>query len=161
MKFRQLPLMAQGIIVLVGLAALTGIGVFVYNKLKQIGENKEDREEANLAKDELDQLLQTGQTPTFSEAEAQTKTNVLIAAANYCDPTESGAQQIMAVVYSIKNKADWYLLTSKFGTRTWADCSINPWGEVSGSLAKLLTDELGASQMAEVRRHLGQFQINF
>jgi hypothetical protein len=158
MKFRQLPLMAQGIIVLVGLAALTGVGVLVYNKIKSIGETREDKEEANLAEDALDQLLQTGQSPTFSDVEAQTKTNILISAATDCDPWGSGAQQIMAVIYSIKNKADWYLLSSKFGVRDWADCGF---GEVNGSLSKLLTEELDSSQMAEVRRHLGQFQINF
>jgi len=158
MKFKQLPFQAQAIIVLVGLAALTGIGFLVYNKIKSIGETRDDKAESNLAKDELDQLLQTGQNPTFTEVEAQTKTNILINAANDCDPTGSGAQEIMAVIYSVRNKADWYLLSSKFGVRDWEDCF---WGEVNGSISKLLTEELDSSQMAEVRRHLGQFQINF
>ena len=150
--------MAQGVIILIGLAALTGVGVFVYKKISKLGENKEDKEEANLAESALDQLLQTGQNPTFTELEAQTKTNILVNAANDCDPTGSGAQQIMAVIYSVKNKADWYLLNSKFGVRDWNDCFF---GTVSGSITTLLTDELDSSQMAEVRRHLGQFQINF
>jgi hypothetical protein len=63
----------------------------------------------------------------------------------------------MQVIYSIKNKADWYLLSSKFGVRTWDDC---PYGSVSGSISVLFVEELDSGQMQEVRRHLGQFGIN-
>ena len=157
-KFKQLPFVAQAVITLVGVAAVAGVGVFVYKKLASIGQNKESREEAQAAGSELDQLLNTGIRPTFTDAEAQAKTNLLITAANGCDPWEQGATQIMAVVYSCKNAADWYLLNSKFGVRSWEGC---PYGTESGSLTTLLTSELGSSQMSEVRRHLGQFGINF
>jgi hypothetical protein len=154
---KQIPIQVKIIFALVGVAALAGIGFFVYKKLQKIGENKEDREEAKESENQLEQLGNQGINPTFSEAEAQSKTNTLVAAANDCDPWGQGAQQIMQVIYSIKNKADWYLLSSKFGVRTWDDC---PYGSESGSISVLFVEELDSSQMQEVRRHLGQFGIS-
>jgi len=152
-----LPIQVKAILTLVGIAALVGVGFFVYKKLKKIGSEREDREEAQQSENELDVLLNQGVNPTFSDAEAQSKANILVAAANDCDLWGQGAQQIMQVIYSIKNRADWFLLSSKFGVRTWDDC---PYGSESGSISVLLIEELDTGQMSEVRRHLGQFGIS-
>lgn len=144
-------------IALVCIAALAGVGYWVYKKISKLGENKEERQETNAAKQELQALSSQGIQPTFSEAEAKSKCNALIVAANDCDPVGTGATQIMAVVYSIQNKADWFLMSSAFGVRTWADCGF---GEVNGSITTLFIEELNTTQMKEVRRHLGQFDIS-
>jgi hypothetical protein len=153
----QVPIMVKAAVALVGVAALVGVGVFIYRKLKEIGGQRENREEAQGSENELDILLNQGIRPTISQAEAQTKTNILVAAANECDPWGQGAQQIMQVIYSLKNQADWFLLSSTFGVREWEDC---PYGTIKGSLSVLLIEELDTSQMKEVRRHIGQFGIS-
>lgn len=152
-----LPTFVKVGITLVGIAALAGIGFWVYKKISKLGENKDERQETNAAKDELQALSSQGVQPTFSEAEAKSKCNTLVTAANDCDLFGTGATQMMSVVYSIKNKADWFLMSSAFGVRTWADCGT---GEVSGSITTLLIEELDTTQMKEVRRHLGQFDIS-
>jgi hypothetical protein len=153
----QVPIMVKAAVALVGVAALVGVGVFIYRKLKEIGGQRENREEAQDSSNELDILLNQGVQPTISQAEAQTKSNILVAAANDCDPWGQGAQQIMQVIYSLKNKADWFLLSSTFGVRSWDDC---PYGSTNGSLSVLLVEELDTNQMTEVRRHIGQFGIS-
>lgn len=159
MKFKNLPTSVQIVIGLVGLAALTGIGVFVYQKIKKLGENKDTKKEADTAKNTLQDLQKKGVNPTISAADAESACNLLQQSASGCDPTGTGATEIMRTIYSIKNAADWYLLVNTFGTRTWDDCG--PMGDVTGSLTTLITDELDTTQITEARRHLSQFGITF
>lgn len=153
----NLPLPVKIGIGVVVVAALVGAGYFVYKQLKKIGENKDERQEANAAEQELQSLSNQGVKPTFTEAEAKSKATALTVAATDCDFWGQGATQIMAVIYSVKNKADWYLLSTTFGVRSWSDCGT---GDISGSLTTLLIEELDSGQMTEVRRHLGQFGIS-
>jgi hypothetical protein len=118
---------------------------------------KDERKESREAKNQLDNLAKQGIQPSFSNAEAEAKSNALLIAANDCDFWGTGATQIMNTIYSVKNQADWYLLSSTFGVRSWGDCGT---GEVSGSLTTLILEELDTTQMTEARRHLGQFGIS-
>ena len=154
----KLPFQVKLVIALVGVAALTGVGIYVYKKLKSIGEDKDERKEGKEAEDELKNLENKGVLPTFTQAEAEAKCNALIVAANDCDFFGTGATEMMNTIYSVKNKADWFLLSSVFGVRSWDDC---PTGEIRGSITTLFLEELDTSQMTEARRHLGQMQISF
>jgi hypothetical protein len=152
----RLPFQVKLVIALVGLAALTGVGIYVYQKLKKIGQNRDERQEGKAAKDELKELEDQGVKPTFTQAEAEAKCNALVTAATNCDMFGTGATEIMNIIYSVKNKADWFFLSSTFGVRNWTDC----FGGASGSLTTLILEELDTPQMAEVRRHLGQIPIS-
>lgn len=158
-KFKEMPLLVQGIIVLATSAIAIGGGILIYKKLKSKIDTKGNKEEGKQAGNQLEDLEKQGIKPTFSDADAQTKVNVLKEAANGCDPLGQGSQQIMAVIYSLKNQADFYLLSKTFGVQTWDDCGIGT-GDVTGSLSTLLTSELDGTQMSEVRRHLGQFKVS-
>lgn len=156
--FKSLPTWAKGTIAVVGVLAIGGIGFAIYKGVKKAIDKSKEGKEGREAKDELKEAESQGIKPTFSNAEAQSKVSILVTSAGGCDPTGSGATQIIQVIKSLKNKADYYLLSTTFGTKTWDDC----WGlgDVTGSLATLLTDELNSGQMSEVRQHLSSIGVN-
>lgn len=153
MNWKSLPTWAKGTIAIVSLLAVGGIGYAIYKGIKKGVERGRESKESREAKDELQNLQQQGVNPTFSEAEAQSKVSALVAAADKCDPYGQGATQIITIIKTLKNKADYYLLNSSFGSKTWDECG---WltGDVTGSLTTLLTEELDSGQMAEVRGYL-------
>jgi hypothetical protein len=82
------------------------------------------------------------------------------AGADGCDPWGQGAQVIMQRIYALQNEADYRSLVDAFGIRTWDECGYGT-GDVTGSLTTLMISELNSSQLAEARRHLGQFGVTF
>jgi hypothetical protein len=155
--FSQLPTWAKGTIAIVGVLAIGGIGFAIFRGIKKGIEKAKESKESREAKDDLVEAQQQGIQPTISNSEAESKVSSLLEAADDCDPTGSGATQIIAVIKTLKNKADYLLLTSKFGTKTWADC----WpGQVTGSLTTLLVAELDGGQMKTVREHLASIGVN-
>jgi hypothetical protein len=155
--WKELPVWAKGTIAIVGILAVGGVGFAIYKGVKRAIEKAKEGKEGRESKDELKDAEKEGIKPTFSEAEAQSKISTLVSAANGCDPYGQGATQIIAVMKSLKNKADYYLLNSLFGTKTWEDCG---YGSVTGSLTTLLIDDLDSGQIAEVRTHLSTLGIN-
>lgn len=157
--WKDLPVWAKGTIAIVGILAVGGIGFAVYKGIKKAIEKAKEGKEGKEAKDELQEAASQGIQPTISEAEAQAKVSQLVSAANECDIFGQGAVQIIAVIKSLKNKADYYLLSSAFGTKTWDECGIGT-GDVTGSVATLLVEELDSGQMEEVRAHLSSIGVN-
>lgn len=157
MDWKSLPTWAKGTIAVVSLLAVGGIGFAIYKGVKRAFEKAKEGKEGRESKDELKDAEKEGVKPTFSEAEAQSKISSLVSAANDCDVWGQGATQIIAVMKSLKNKADYYLLNSLFGTKTWSECGT---GSVTGSLTTLLIEELDSGQIAEVRTHLSTLGIN-
>jgi hypothetical protein len=157
--WKSLPIWAKGVIALVLLGVLIIAGIAIKKAITAARDNKNQKDEADKANEELDNLSNQGINPSFNSADASSKCNSILEAASSCDAWEQGAQSIMGVIYGLKNAADWYLLSSTFGVRTWDDCGW--WtGDITGSLTTLLTNELGADQLAEARRHLGQFNVS-
>jgi len=157
MDWKSLPTWAKGTIAIVGVLAIGGVGFAIYKGVKKAIEKAKEGKEGREAKDDLASAIQEGVKPTISDSEAESKVSALVKSADNCDPTGSGATQIIAVVKSLKNKSDFLLLSSKFGTKTWGDCF---YGQVTGSLTTLLIDELDGGQMKEVRQHLSSIGVN-
>jgi hypothetical protein len=157
MDWKSLPTWAKGTIAVVGVLAIGGVGFAIYRGVKKAIEKAKEGKEGREAKDELVEAAQQGIQPTISNAEAESKVSSLVNAAENCDFWGQGATQIIAVIKTLKNKADFLLLSSKFGTKTWKDCFG---GNVTGSVTTLLVDELDSGQMQEVRQHLSSIGVN-
>lgn len=158
--YKKLPPIAQLIVVILILAILVYIGIEVKKLIEARVSSKGSREEVKENEARLQALAQQGVVPTITAAEATSKANAALTAADGCDPFEQGAQVIMQIIYSLQNEADYRLLLEKFGVRTWDQCGY--WtGDVTGSFTTLMISELGSSQLAEARRHLGQFGVSF
>lgn len=160
--WKDLPQWAKGTIVVVGLLAVVGVSYGIYKGVKKITDKAKSNKEGQESKDALQQAEAEGVKPTISSAEAEAKVSALLSGARGCDPWGSGATTIISVIKSLKNKADYYFLSTTFGTRSWDECS---WtgdfvGDVTGSLTTLLTEELDGGQMAEVRKHLSSIGVN-
>lgn len=159
MNWKSLPTWAKGTIAVLTLLAVGGIGFAIYRGVKKGIERAKEGKEGREAKDELKEAEKEGINPTINEAEAQSKVSALISAATGCDPLGQGATQIIEIIKSLKNKADFYLLSSTFGTKTWDECGYLS-GDVTGSLTSLLIEELDSGQISEVRTHLSSIGIN-
>jgi hypothetical protein len=157
MDWKSLPTWAKGTIAVVGVLAIGGVGFAIYKGVKKAIEKAKEGKEGREAKDELAEAAQQGIQPTISNAEAESKVSSLMSAADDCDFWGQGATQIIAVIKTLKNKADYLLVSSKFGTKTWKDCGS---GNVTGSLTTLLVEELDSGQMQEVRQHLSSIGVN-
>ena len=159
MDWKSLPTWAKGTIAIVGVLAIGGVGFAIYKGVKKAIEKAKEGKEGKEAKDELREAEKEGVKPTISEAEAESKVSSLVSAAAECDVLGQGATQIIAIVKSLKNKADYYLVSSKFGTKTWDECGWGT-GDVTGSLTTLFTEELDSGQMREIREHLASIGVN-
>lgn len=158
-KWSSLPTWAKGTIAVVSVLAVGAIGFAIYKGVKKAIEKGKEGKEGRESKDELQQLENSGIKPTFSDAEAQAKVSSLISAANECDPTGSGATQIISIMKGLKNEADYHKLSATFGTKTWDECLWGT-GDVTGSLTTLLTEELDSGQLSDVRKHLSTINVN-
>ena len=158
-NFKSLPMWAKGTIAVVSVLAIGGIGFAIYKGVKKAIDKGKEGKEGREAKDELQQAESQGIKPTFSDAEAQSKVSMLVSAADECDTLGQGATQIIQVIKSLKNKADYYLLSTTFGAKTWDECGWGT-GDVTGSLTTLLTEELDSGQMRQVREHLSSIGVN-
>lgn len=158
--FKKLPNWAQAIIVLVILVLV----FFILRELKKFIELRRSsagaRSEVNTNETRINQLAAQGIVPTITRADAESMANAIQEAANGCDPAQQGATQIMARVYATQNEADWRQLVDAFGIRTWDACGFFT-GDTTGSLTTLMISELNGDQLAEARRHLGQFGVTF
>jgi hypothetical protein len=157
MNWKDLPTWAKGTIAIVGVLAIGGVGFAIFRGVKKAIEKAKESKEGREAKDELAEAQQQGITPTISNAEAESKVSSLLSAADDCDFWGQGATQIIAVMKTLKNKSDYLLLSSKFGTKTWKECGT---GNVTGSVTTLLVEELDSGQMSEVREHLASIGVN-
>ena len=155
--FSQLPPWAKGTVVILGIVIIGGIGFGIYQAVKKGVQRGQEGKEGKEAKDELKDAIAEGVKPTISEAEAIAKVSSLQSAANDCDPWGTGASQIIATMKTLKNKSDYYLLNSTFGSKTWSECGT---GTVTGSLTTLLTEELDSGQLQEVRTYLSSIGVN-
>ena len=160
--WKDLPQWAKGTLVVVGLLAVVGVSYGIYKGVKKVVDKAKTNKEGQESKDELQKAEAEGIKATISAAEAEAKVSALLSAARGCDPLGSGASSIISVIKSLKNKSDYYLLSTTFGTRSWDECS---WtgdfvGDVTGSLTTLLTEELDSGQMDEVRKHLSTIGVN-
>jgi hypothetical protein len=121
---------------------------------------KNAKDEVKSAADRLIELSNEGILPTISRVDTEGMANAIQQAADGCDPYGQGAQVIMQRIYALQNEADWRQLYEVFGVRTWDECGV--WaGDVTGSLTTLMISELDSSQLAEARRHVGQFNVTF
>jgi len=153
----DLPIWAKGTIAIVSVLALGLIGYTIYKKTSRAIEKGREGKEGRESKDKLSELRAKGINPTISEAESQSKISTLVSSANGSDLFGAGATQIISVIKSLKNEADWYFLNSLFKTKTWDDTI---YGTVTGSLTTLLTEELDSGQMVTVRKHLSSINVN-
>lgn len=158
--FKKLPQMMQLAVIAVILVILVYAGTQLKKYLEKLKSSKGSREEVEANQNRLELLAEQGVVPTMSSAEATSKANAALTAADGCDALGQGAQVIMQIIYSLQNEADYRLLIEKFGVRTWDECGYFT-GDVTGSFTTLMISELDSGQLAEARRHLGQFNVSF
>jgi len=156
----SLPPWGRAVIAIMAIVTIVIVFIWLKNLIALKKSEKNSRAEVNANETRLDQLGQQGVLPTISRPDFESMANAMQAAADGCDPWGQGAQVIMQRIYALQNEADYRSLVDAFGIRTWDQCGYGT-GDVTGSLTTLMISELNSSQLAEARRHLGQFGVTF
>lgn len=158
--FKSLPQWAKIALIAVLLVIVVIIGIWAKKLIELKLSQKNAKKEVESNNTRLNQLQNQGIIPTINQADFQAMANAIAQAADGCDPWGQGAQVIMQAIYSLQNEADYRSLVEAFDVRTWDECGYGT-GDVTGSLTTLMISELKSSQLAEARRHLGQFGVTF
>lgn len=143
--FSQLPIWAKGTIAVVGVLGLVAIGIWIRKGIKNLAENRGERQEerdivAN-AQEQLNQLQQQGVQTTLTDLDAQTLANTIQTLLDGCERSGSESIAVDSILAKVNNQADWIKLQQVFGRRKIDNCG--PWtGETDYDLKSLLTDQL-------------------
>lgn len=152
----EIPGWAKGVIIIIIIIAVLFIGYKIYKKATdfQLGSEKEDVKDTQ---QELNSLIQSGQKPTYSQAQFSQWANTLRNSFDGCGTDNKVWKNIFN---SMKNKADVLALIATYGVRTFDACG--PWtGDETLGLVAALNSELSESEISEINTILSKKNINF
>ena len=145
-KTDKVPSWAVGVVVVAGVLAFIGGGIFVYTKIKKAVDKKKEEGESkavsNDAKDELRNLLNSGVRLSYPESVYSSTANFIQKQLDGCETLPSEKEVAKEVLRVVKNRADWLKLVSVFGSRDIADCGSFGFSTTNYDLPTLLKQQL-------------------
>lgn len=157
--YKDLPPYAKAV-VLIG----TGVAVWViYSRIRNSflkkAEEKKSQQAVISAKDELSNLNSRGVRPTISRTQADGWADQIVKQFTGADLT-LGSYDVVARIFSnLKNDADYLMLKTSFGTRTYPDALF---GSVSNvTLEGAIQDELTNMRISDLNGILAKKGINY
>ena len=148
LKTDKVPSWAVGVVVVAGVLAFIGGGIFVYTKIKKAVDKKkeegEGKEVTNDAKSELRNLLNSGVRLSNPESVYSSTANLIAEKLDGCEVPNTEKAVAQEVLRVVKNRADWLKLVADFGVRDIDNCG---WGQGSTKydLPTLLKDQLDSN----------------
>lgn len=132
---------------LIGLEIAFGIGVTYFAAkgivkwIKKTHDEKMQRQVVKDANQEIKNLGQQGQNPSFADTQYSAWASQIKTAFDGCDPQSDDYDTVMRIMKQMKNDVDVLKLISAFGTATWDECG---WfmGNVTGDLAYGIAHEI-------------------
>jgi hypothetical protein len=144
-KTDKVPSWAVGVVVVAGVLAFVGGGIFVYTKIKKaIDKKKEEgqgKEVTNDAKSELRNLLNSGVRLSNGESVYSSTANLIQQKLDGCETFTTELEVINTILKVVKNRADWLKLVADFGVRDIDNCGWMT-GSTKYDLPTLLKDQL-------------------
>ena len=144
MNNSKLPDWALGTLAVAGVGVFILTGYFIKKAIDRLIESRDERELERAEKDELQNLAQQGVTPTLSDANALSLSNVIESSLSGCELTGTEKEVVDQIVSLLNNQADWIKLQQKFGTRMIDNCGYGT-GDTSYTLKALLTEQLDST----------------
>jgi predicted FMN-binding regulatory protein PaiB len=148
LKTDKVPSWAVGVVVVAGVLAFVGGGIFVYTKIKKAVDKKKEEEEGKAvtsdAKTELRNLLNSGVRLSNPESVYSSTANFIQQKLDGCELFTTELEVVNAILKVVKNRADWLKLVTDFGVRDIDNCG---WltGSTKYDLPTLLKDQLDSS----------------
>lgn len=148
LKTDKVPSWAVGVVVVAGVLAFIGGGIFVYSKIKKAvdkrKEESEGREVTNDAKSELRNEIQSGVKLSNADSVYSSTANYIKQKLDGCETFGTELDVIKTILNVVKNRADWLKLVSDFGVRDIDNCGFFT-GSTKYDLPTLLKDQLDQS----------------
>jgi len=145
LKTDKVPSWAVGVVVVAGVLAFIGGGIFVYTKIKKAVDKKkeegEGKEVTNDAKSELRNLLNSGVRLSNGESVYSSTANLIAQKLDGCETFTTELEVINTILKVVKNRADWLKLVTDFGVRDIDNCGWMT-GSTKYDLPTLLKDQL-------------------
>jgi predicted FMN-binding regulatory protein PaiB len=148
LKTDKVPSWAVGVVVVAGVLAFVGGGIFVYTKIKKAVDKKKEEEDGKAvtsdAKTELRNLLNSGVRLSNPESVYSSTANFIQQKLDGCELFTTELEVVNAILKVVKNRADWLKLVTDFGVRDIDNCG---WltGSTKYDLPTLLKDQLDSS----------------
>ena len=148
LKTDKVPSWAVGVVVVAGVLAFVGGGIFVYTKIKKAVDKKKEEEDGKAvtsdAKTELRNLLNSGVRLSNPESVYSSTANFIQQKLDGCELFTTELDVVNAILKVVKNRADWLKLVTDFGVRDIDNCG---WltGSTKYDLPTLLKDQLDSS----------------
>ena len=156
--YEGLPSWAKGVTVVGGLAILYLTGNYIVRSIRQKKEEALYLAEADAASRRIQELQNSGITPTFPDSAYQGWANQILAAITDCGTDED---TIYRIFENMKNEADLQKLITAFGVREFKGCFSAYFAKEKGSLSYALNYELSNSELSKVNNILKSKNINY
>lgn len=143
--FKDLPPWAKGTIAVISLGSMVLLGIAIRNAIVNRKENKGDREADKeldeVTSEELTVLSNQGISPTLSDADAFSLSNIIASGLDGCELSGTEKDIVNQILSKVNNKADWVKLQNVFGRRVIDNCGYLT-GDTMYELKSLLLQQL-------------------
>ena len=115
--FSGLPGWAKGVIAVAVVGGTAFVAYKIYQKVKNVTGNKDEKKVVNENLNEFDKLQKQGQKLSKPIPAYQQTVNDIVTKLDGCEDIRSEIQVIEAIIKVVKKPIDWYYLVSKFGNK--------------------------------------------
>lgn len=143
---QKLPMWANGVIAVAGVALVGFVAYVVYRSLKKKAEEREEKKTVEQAKSDLTNWQQQPANKlTYANnlSVYNTTANTIQKLLDGCEISiNTEIDVIKNVIHCVKNQGDWLKLVEVFGSRPIADCGSWGFSVTNYTLGDLLKDQL-------------------
>lgn len=158
-SYKELPPWAKGIIFIGALGAIYIFSSQTVAQIKKQAAEKEANKSVEDASAELKLLIKSGINPTFSKSQADSWSDQIVKQFLGADLFLQSGSLVKRLFLNLKNDADFLLLKTSFGIRTYKDALF---GEVKNvTLEAALQDELANGTLQDINKQLTKQGITY
>jgi hypothetical protein len=157
--YKELPSWAKGIVVVGGIAIIYFATKQTIARLRKQSEGKDAKNSVEDAKNELQQLSNDGIRPTITKSQADAYAEKIVKQFKGADLLLGSYDVVNQIFKELKNNADFLLLKSAFGVRTYDDAFF---GQVKNvTLESAIQDELTQFRINDLNKTLSKKGITY
>lgn len=157
--YTELPAWAKGVVVVGGLAVTYIFVSQIISRIKKQASDKDNRQAVESAKDDLQELRKNGIKPTLSKAQTDAMADAILNQYKNADLLLQSYSVTERQFNMLKNDADFLMLKTSWGVRTYPDAFL---GSVSNvTLEAAIQNELFNSSITKLNAILAKKGIKY
>ena len=157
--YKELPAWAKGVVVVGGLAVTYIFVSQIISRIKKQASDKQNKQAVESAKDDLQELRKNGIKPTLSKAQTDSMADAILNQYKNADVLLQSYSVTEREFNKLKNDADFLMLKTSWGVRTYPDAFF---GSVSNvTLEAAIQNELFNSSIDKLNAILSKKGIKY